>query len=90
MKVLIKYNKEKHYLTPTKLKILKLLFEQGLKEGGTKLIQFKLEHIQDKEYKATTFERYAKCTREFDLRPESKIARWHNEGTQTIFVTIQN
>ena len=68
------------YLTATNKKILQQLVDSNLMQGGTKRIQFVLEKLGSNEYSYKLYERYAKASREFDARPESKIVKWHYEG----------
>jgi hypothetical protein len=74
------------HLTNRKKQIIKALFEQKIFEGGTKLIQFKIEPLSENTYSLTTFERYAKASREFNCTKEAQVIKWHNEGTQTITI----
>ena len=77
-------SKEGGYLTATNKKILQKLVDANLMQGGTKLIQFVLEKVGTNEYSYKKYERYAKASREFDARPESKIVKWHYEGKGVI------
>ena len=74
------------YLTATNKKILQQLVDSNLMQGGTKRIQFVLEKLGANEYSYKLYERYAKASREFDARPESKIVKWHYEGKGIINV----
>jgi hypothetical protein len=74
------------YLTATNKKILQQLVDSNLMQGGTKRIQFVLEKLGSNEYSYKLYERYAKASREFDARPESKIVKWHYEGKGVISV----
>ncbi|NBO56851.1 MAG: hypothetical protein EBU84_20160 [Actinobacteria bacterium] len=78
--------KEGDHLTPTNKKIIQKLVDSNLMQGGTKLIQFVLEKVGSNEYSYKKYERYAKASREFDTRPESKIVKWHYEGKGVVKV----
>ena len=75
-----------YHLTATDKKILQALTDAGIMQGGTKKIQFVLDKINSNEYGFKRYERYAKASREFTLRPEDKIVKWHYSSKGTFVV----
>lgn len=73
----IRYDNKKTHLTAREKQVLAAMLEQNIMKGGTTRMQFEITKISDCEYEAKEWEYYAKASREFDLRPESKEVKWH-------------
>ena len=72
--------KQGDHLTATEKKIIQNMIDNKLMKGGTKKIGFELEQISKNEFAYKKYHKYAYASRNFSLRPEDKIVKWHYEG----------
>ena len=72
--------KEGTHLTATEKKIIQSMIDNNLMKGGTKKIGFELNKLSKNEYSYKKYHKYAYASRNFSLRPEDNVVKWHYEG----------